>query len=801
MSEVRPHRERSEVGATKDRFRAAQSVGGIGLFEWDLISNEWEWTPPVALLFGFDPETPRRSFAEWESAIFIDDAPKLRAAVRTACETGAFYCEFRVRHATGEVHWIAAKGEANKDRTGAVRQLAGAFYEISDRKELQARLLALNETLEARVADRVRELEATTARLEETERRFRLLIDAVTDYAIFMLDATGNVVSWNAGAERINEYAPREILGQHFSRFYTDVDRQRGIPRIALATAARTGKYEAEGWRVRKDGSTFWASVVINAIRDASGDLLGFAKVTRDITERMRAQEAVKESAEMARDVIASALDAFVQINERGEITEWNKQAEAIFGWSREEVLGHELGSLIIAPAHRARHHEGLERFLRTGEGPVIGHRLEMDGVRRDGKEICVELSITALRRRDGCVFNGFLRDITEKKTIEAQLRQAQKMEAIGQLTGGVAHDFNNLLTVIIGNIEHLQRRFPPGHELERIVAGALRGASRAAILTERLLAFSRRQPLSPRVISANKLVAGMSELLRRTLGETISIETVLAGGLWLTFIDANQLENAMINLAVNARDAMPDGGRLTIETANCYLDEVYANRHQDVRPGQYVGLFVTDTGTGMAPEIVAQAFEPFFTTKNAGEGTGLGLSQVYGFVKQSEGHVKIYSEIGHGTTVKLYLPRHHGPGDEADDVVQTRKVPRAREGETVLVVEDDPDVREYTSEMVSELGYRTLRAENGPAALRVLDDNPDVQLLFTDVVLPGGMNGRRLAQEAVRLRPALKVLFTTGYARNAIVHQGRLDPDVEVVFKPFTYSQLAAKIRRAVDS
>jgi CheY-like chemotaxis protein len=292
-----------------------------------------------------------------------------------------------------------------------------------------------------------------------------------------------------------------------------------------------------------------------------------------------------------------------------------------------------------------------------------------------------------------------------------------------------------------------------------------------------------------------------MSELLRRTLGETISIETVLAGGLWLTFIDSSQLENALINLAVNARDAMPDGGRLTIETANCYLDEAYASRHEDVRPGQYVGIFVSDTGTGMSQQIAAHAFEPFFTTKNAGEGTGLGLSQVYGFVKQSEGHVKIYSEIGHGTTVKLYLPRHHGAEDDANDALQTRGVPRGRKGETVLVVEDDPDVREYTSEMVSELGYRTLSAADGPTALSVLDANPDVQLLFTDVVLPGGMNGRSLAHEALRRHPMLKVLYTTGYARNAIVHQGRLDPDVEVVFKPFTYSQLAAKLRRALDS
>jgi CheY-like chemotaxis protein len=290
-----------------------------------------------------------------------------------------------------------------------------------------------------------------------------------------------------------------------------------------------------------------------------------------------------------------------------------------------------------------------------------------------------------------------------------------------------------------------------------------------------------------------------MSDLMRRTIGEAILVETVLAGGLWPTLVDSNQLDNALLNLAINARDAMPDGGKLTIETANSHLDEAYARMHSEVQPGQYVGIFVSDTGIGMSTEIVAKVFEPFFTTKEIGQGTGLGLSQVYGFIKQSGGHVKIYSEIGQGTTVKLYLPRYRGKENAEDEKIETRDLPRGR-AEIVLVVEDDPDVRDYTVEMVSELGYDVLSAGDGASALRLLDSHLDVSLLFTDVGLPGGMNGRELAQRVLRRQPKLKVLYTTGYARNAIVHHGRLDPGLEVIFKPFTYSDLATKLRRVLD-
>jgi signal transduction histidine kinase/DNA-binding response OmpR family regulator len=395
--------------------------------------------------------------------------------------------------------------------------------------------------------------------------------------------------------------------------------------------------------------------------------------------------------------------------------------------------------------------------------------------------------------------------EIAERMRTEEALRQAQKMEAVGQLTGGIAHDFNNLLTAICGGADTLQRLLPqPLGANEARIRRALRmidqGAQRAATLTHRLLAFARRQALDPRPVDANKLVAGMSELLRRTLGEPVVIETVLAGGLWRTMTDPNQLESALLNLAVNARDAMPEGGKLTIETANSYLDEGYVAQHQEVVPGQYVMIAVSDSGTGMARETIEHVFEPFFTTKEVGQGTGLGLSQVYGFIKQSNGHIKIYSELGQGTVVKLYLPRLTGDTKHALDDELEAEAPPGGSGELILVVEDDDDVRAYSTETLRELGYRVLIAPNGPAGLEVLARHPGIRLLFTDVGLPGGMTGRQLADQARRQRPDLLVLFTTGYARNAIVHGGILDPGTHLLPKPFTHAGLATKIRELLD-
>lgn len=387
---------------------------------------------------------------------------------------------------------------------------------------------------------------------------------------------------------------------------------------------------------------------------------------------------------------------------------------------------------------------------------------------------------------------------IQQRESVESQLRQSQKMEAVGQLTGGIAHDFNNMLAVIISALNLLQRKLAKGDmDVSRFIDAALEGAQRAATLTQRLLAFSRQQPLSPKEVDANRMVAGMSDLLRLTLGEQIKIETVLAGGLWKVHADPGQLESAILNLAVNARDAMEGDGKLTIETANSYLDDVYATEHMEVPAGQYVLIAITDTGKGMPPEIVAKAFDPFFTTKSAGKGTGLGLSQVYGFVKQSNGHVKIYSEVNEGTTLKIYLPRYFSPKEQLTQPERRERTSPSLDNSKhlILVVEDDENVRRLAVEALRDLGYNVLHAENAIRALQIIEKTPGITLLFTDVVMPD-VNGRKLAEEAVKRLPALKVLYTTGYTRNAVVHNGVLDPGTEFLPKPFSIDDLARKIQ-----
>jgi PAS domain S-box-containing protein len=462
-----------------------------------------------------------------------------------------------------------------------------------------------------------------------------------------------------------------------------------------------------------------------------------------------------------------------------------------------DEVLGGLFFGHAKAGVFTERSERGLVGLAAEAAVAIDNARLAHQGQRELAERRRVEAELREL--------NATLEAKVEQRTQELHrhaeaVRQLQKMEAVGQLTGGVAHDFNNLLQVIVGNLEIIRRSAGADNaRILRAVELALDGARAGAAMTQRLLAFARRQPLDPKPIDVNVLVNGMSELMHRALGETIEIEVVLGAGLWRIEADANELERAILNLAVNARDAMPEGGKLTVETANCHIDEAYASLNPEASPGQYVAISVTDTGTGMDADTMRQAFEPFFTTKPVGRGTGLGLSQVYGFVKQSGGHVKLYSEPGVGTMVRMYLPRLQGAAAQASP----SSAPAAAQGgrqEVVLVVEDDDKVRSLSVEMLRELGYQVLEAADGPRALQILEVRDDVALLFTDVVLPGGMTGAQVAARAKASHPALQVLFTTGYARNAIVHHGRLDPGVQLLTKPFTFADLAAKVRAILD-
>jgi PAS domain S-box-containing protein len=523
-----------------------------------------------------------------------------------------------------------------------------------------------------------------------------------------------------------------------------------------------------------------------------------------EIEERTRAEGEIREyaareqqSEQMARAIIDTALDAFLQLDESGTVIGWSPKSEELFGWKSHEIVGGKLDQFIIFPEHRAGYAQRIAAFLDAAQHGVTGRRYESISMRRDGARLNTEVSLTALRRDNGYIINVFVRDVTARIAADEQLRQAQKMEAIGQLTGGIAHDFNNMLAVITGTIDLLAeavRDRPEPLSITRLISEA---ADRGAELTAHLLAFARKQPLHPREIEVNGLIAESEKLLRRTLGEHVEIELRLQENAWPALIDPTQLTTALVNLAVNARDAMPDGGKLTLETKNVVLDHTYAQTNPDVGPGDYVMIAVSDTGAGIPEAIRSRVFEPFFTTKEIGRGTGLGLSMVYGFVKQSGGHVKAYSEEGHGTTFKLYLPRASARADDGSEATDDGSIEGG--SETILIVEDDALVRNSVIVQIESLGYKTLAAGNAAEALAFTDRGASFDLLFTDLVMPGKINGRKLAEEIARRRPALKVLFTSGYSENAIIHHGRLDPGVLFLAKPYHKADLARALRAAL--
>ncbi|MHC8333397.1 hybrid sensor histidine kinase/response regulator [Pseudomonas sp. LB3P25] len=619
------------------------------------------------------------------------------------------------------------------------------------------------------------------------DSRFRLLIGAVVDYAIYMIDPDGIITSWNAGAKRFKGYEEAEILGQHFSRFYTEADRLAGMPQRALDTAIREGRFEGEGWRVRKDGTHFWSHVVIDPILDPSGKLLGFAKITRDLTDRKMAEEVLKQSEQQFRLLVQSVTDyAIYMLAPDGRVTNWNPGAQRIKGYLPEEVIGRHFSMFYTSEDREAGEPKRtLDIAVREGRFENKGWR-----VRKDGTRFLANVVVDPIWGETGTLlgFAKITRDITEatqaqqalEQTREA-LFQAQKMQAIGQLSGGIAHDFNNLLTVILGNLEIVRRRVGDDVKITRLVDNATQGALRGVTLTQRMLAFARRQELKAEPVEIPALVQGISGLLRSSLGPSVVLETRFSQELEPVLADVNQLELAILNLVTNARDAMPHGGKIVISAKT---EETWDQPQLSLLSGRYVCLSVSDTGEGMDDATLGSAMDPFFTTKGVGKGTGLGLSMVHGYIEQLGGRFVLKSQKDIGTIAELWIPVAT-TGSVAKTATEEEAAPPVRRL-CVLVVDDDSLVLTSTCLLLEDLGHRVISATSGAQALKVFDAESTIDLVITDMAMPQ-MNGAQLAQAIRTMKPELPIILATGYAERLEGFATRLPR----LSKPFTQLNL----------
>jgi PAS domain S-box-containing protein len=664
------------------------------------------------------------------------------------------------------------------------------------------------------------------------------VLDAING-GLIVLDQDRRVTRWNAWMQAASGHSEPDTRGKLLEDVFrgTDLKRVDSAIRAALMSRASTIITHAINPSIlplqTRSKRPLLHDITVTPVGTQA--ITGCLVFIADVTVGAKREHYLRQRQNARYDaVVANAADIIITVDQDGLIRFANPAALPQLGYSNAELVGTAASNLFHTKD------EWQATFRDVLDKDLTGKRIDLVARCKDGALSYLEASASLWTSGSRRFVTAILRDINERRAIhealrssetqarnaataltelnqtleervrertaqlmqaEDALRQSQKMEAIGQLTGGIAHDFNNLLQGITGGLDLVKKRVAQGRfgELDRFISGAMTSASRASALTHRLLAFSRRQPLAPKPVDANPLLASMEEMLRRTLGETVVLKLVTTDSLWLTKCDPNQLENAVLNLAINARDAMPDGGTLTIETVNAHLDSRYAAAHQEIEPGQYVCVSVTDTGSGMSAATIAKAFEPFFTTKPLGRGTGLGLSMIYGFARQSGGHVKIYSELAKGTTVKLYLPRYRGDAEEEDLVPDLSDVHSAQTNETVLVVEDEFVVRELIVEVLKELGYSTLEAEDGPAALKILDSRQRVDLVISDIGLPG-LNGRQIIDAARETRPALRVLFMTGYAENAAIAAGFLEPGMSMITKPFAMEALATKIREILE-
>ena len=776
---------------TEERYRLVARATNDAVWDWRIADGHVIWNAALATLFGHPQRDTDADW--WLDHIHPDDRQRVGDSIHAVIDGEAdgdgdgngdgdgvnWSAEYRFRRADGSHAHVLDRGTVLRDESGKAVRMIGAMLDLTERR---------------RMGERLRQSEARYRTLfESIESGFCVVevrLDARIDY---------RVIEANPAFHRQTGF-PEGVIGRWLREAAPALEEEWYE---IYGRVARTGVPE----RFEQGSIALGRWFDVYAFRIGEADDRRVAILFNDISARRNAEEQLRQLNETLEAQVAErtadrdrmwrlSTDIMLVAQFEGTITAVNPAWTALLGWQEQDLIGRSFLDLVHPDDGAAT----ADAAAALSDGTTIGRFENRYRTRDHGYRW---ISWTAVPGAG--LIHAVGRDVTAERerqlALEAaqeQLRQAQKMEAVGQLTGGIAHDFNNLLTGVIGSLDMMQRRIARGEldRIERYATTAMTSANRAAALTHRLLAFSRRQPLDPKPVNANRLVTGMEELLRRTIGEAVRLEIVTAGGLWQTLCDPHQLESAILNLAINARDAMPTGGILTIETCNAHLDGAYAARQRDVRPGQYVCICVTDTGTGMTRETIEKAFEPFFTTKPIGQGTGLGLSMIYGFARQSEGYARIYSELGQGSTIKLYLPRHHGAADQDEaDAAGLTEEHRAEHGEVVLVVEDETAVRDLVVELLQELGYRAIEASDGPSGLQLLQSSLHIDLLVTDVGLPG-LNGRQLADAARQHRPGLKVLFMTGYAENAAVANGFLDPGMAMITKPFAIDALATRIR-----
>jgi len=728
-------------------------------------------SPSVEDVLGYKPrELIGRSAFE---LIHPEDASKVIKVFNQGVQTERYTArlEFRFRHKDGSWRVLEAIGKNLLDEP----RVAGVIVnsrDITERKRIDAVL-------------------------RSTDARYRLAVDTVKDYAIFMLDPQGYFVSANSGAEHINGYRADEIIGQHLSRFYGEADVEQGKPAEQLWAAMTEGSCEYEGWCVRKDGSQFWANVVLTALRDEQGNLEGFLKVTRNTTERRAREEALRETEKLLQAILDNS-PALIYIKDMdGRYTLVNRQFEKLLGLTKTEIIGktaYDLFPKEIADAFRGDDQQVIE-----SSSPL---ETEKTAVLKDGTHhyVSTEFPLIDSTGRLHAIC-GMSTDVTGYKSLVDQLRHSQKMEAIGTLAAGVAHDFNNMLTAILGYSQLLLNGFDKNDLRRRQIEEIEKAGRRAAALTNQLLAFCRKQILQPRLLDLNRVVENLTGMLQRLIGEDVELVAVLDPQLAMVKADPNSIEQVIMNLAINARDAMPQGGKLTVETANIVLDSEYAGAHMGVSVGDYVMLAVSDTGFGMDKETQARIFDPFFTTKEQGKGTGLGLSTVYGIVKQSGGHIWVYSEHGHGSTFKIYVPRADDTTEIAEGEVVRSSARKSDGGATILLVEDEKLVRKLARTILEMYGYSVLEAAGAREALqRAQDYSEEIHVLITDVVMPE-LDGRALANSIGVTRRDIRVLYLSGYTDEAILQHGLLEQGMAFLQKPFTPEMLARKVREVLDA